>query len=376
MSLKTQTTWEKNKPRFDLGDTRFYEKRFPEKNDVVIVKVKRVAEMGAYVSLLEYNGLEGMILMSELSKRRIRSVKKIVRVGRHEVVLVLRVDQEKGYIDLSKKRVAQEDILRCEERFSKSKKVNQIISHVAQKHQIRVEELNKLITWPLQKIYGHALNAFRNPDFATEIVHTLDISDAIKQSLLKDINLRLASHTMRMRARIDLWCYGPAGVDAVRDVLIKGKEVASRGYDKADVKIKLIAPPQYTLITECLDKTDGEKRLDAAIDFMLKAIKEYSGGDGKRQGEYLIIGGEDEKILDGLDDENKSDKESSSDEESDDDDDEEEEEEDEGMGRIEDVETLPEGNIESDSDAEQSSTEIEKNEKNENINLKMCDKNS
>lgn len=94
----------KSKPRFDLGDIRFYEHKFPEKEELVMVKVKRIAEMGAYVSLLEYNGLEGMILMSELSKRRIRSVKKIVRVGRHEVVLVLRVDQEKGYIDLSKKR--------------------------------------------------------------------------------------------------------------------------------------------------------------------------------------------------------------------------------------------------------------------------------
>lgn len=118
--------------RFNVGDTRFYEERFPEKEELVMVKVSRVAEMGAYVTLLEYSGLEGMILMSELSKRRIRSVKKLVRVGRHEVVLVLRVDKEKGYIDLSKKRVSPEDIVRCEERFSKSKKVHQIMFHIAQ----------------------------------------------------------------------------------------------------------------------------------------------------------------------------------------------------------------------------------------------------
>lgn len=90
--------------RFNLGDIRFYERQYPEKEELVMVKVTRSAEMGAYVSLLEYNGVEGMILMSELSKRRIRSVKKVVRVGRHEVALVLRVDKEKGYIDLSKKR--------------------------------------------------------------------------------------------------------------------------------------------------------------------------------------------------------------------------------------------------------------------------------
>ena len=34
----------------------------------------------------------------------------LVQVGRQEPVMVLRVDKEKGYIDLSKRRVAAEDI--------------------------------------------------------------------------------------------------------------------------------------------------------------------------------------------------------------------------------------------------------------------------
>ena len=37
-----------------------------------------------------------MILLSELSRRRIRSIQKLIRVGRNEVVVVLRVDREKG----------------------------------------------------------------------------------------------------------------------------------------------------------------------------------------------------------------------------------------------------------------------------------------
>ena len=48
-----------------------------------------------------------MILLSELSRRRIRSIQKLIRVGRNEVVVVLRVDKEKGYIDLSKRRVSR-----------------------------------------------------------------------------------------------------------------------------------------------------------------------------------------------------------------------------------------------------------------------------
>ena len=55
----------------------------------------------AHYSQLEYDNTEGMILLSELSRRRIRSVQKLIRVGRNEVVVVLRVDKEKGvpYVD-------------------------------------------------------------------------------------------------------------------------------------------------------------------------------------------------------------------------------------------------------------------------------------
>ena len=56
----------------------------------------QIAEMGAYVKLLEYDNIDGMILLSELSRRRIRSIQKLIRVGRNEVVVVLRVDREKG----------------------------------------------------------------------------------------------------------------------------------------------------------------------------------------------------------------------------------------------------------------------------------------
>ena len=61
-----------------------------------MVNVRSIAEMGAYVHLLEYNNIEGMILLSELSRRRIRSINKLIRIGRDECVVVIRVDKDKG----------------------------------------------------------------------------------------------------------------------------------------------------------------------------------------------------------------------------------------------------------------------------------------
>ena len=65
-------------------------------------------------------------MYSELSRRRIRSINKLIRVGKTEAVMVMRVDPDKGYIDLSKRRVAPEDIAACEDRYLRAKTVRHV----------------------------------------------------------------------------------------------------------------------------------------------------------------------------------------------------------------------------------------------------------
>ncbi len=166
-----------------------------------MVNVKRIAEMGAYVHLLEYNNIEGMILLSELSRRRIRSVNKLIRIGKTEPVVVIRVDKEKGkknkeelkpgtelryrnrnltttfnlltlllariisgYIDLSKRRVAAEDIEKCNEQFSKAKAVNSILRHVADllgyETDAQLEELYIKTAWHFEDKYKRKASAY------------------------------------------------------------------------------------------------------------------------------------------------------------------------------------------------------------------------
>lgn len=66
-----------------------------------------------------------------------------------------------GYIDLSKRRVSPEDIVKCEERYNKSKMVHSIMRHVAEKTQTPIETLYESIGWPLNKRFGHAIDAFK-----------------------------------------------------------------------------------------------------------------------------------------------------------------------------------------------------------------------
>jgi translation initiation factor 2 subunit 1 len=70
-------------------------------------------------------------------------------------------DPDTGYIDLSKRRVSPEDLVKCEEQYEKGKAVDSILTQVAKKRDMDAEKLYEMIAWPLSKTYGHAYEAFR-----------------------------------------------------------------------------------------------------------------------------------------------------------------------------------------------------------------------
>ncbi|CAM6094054.1 unnamed protein product [Calypogeia fissa] len=274
-----------------ITDCRMYEARYPEVDDVVMVQVKNIAEMGAYVALLEYNNIEGMILLSELSRRRIRSISSLIKVGRQEPVMVLRVDRDKGYIDLSKRRVSEEDVAGCEERYNKSKLVHSIMRHVAETMDADLEDLYAHVGWPLYKKYGHAFEAFKlivtDPDSVlnsltkevkepgSEVAVTVPaMTDDVKDALIKNIRRRMTPQPLKIRADIELKCFQYDGVLHIKDAMRRAEEA---GTDDCPVKIKLVAPPLYVLTTQTLDKDLGIAVLDQAIKACEKEIDKHKG---------------------------------------------------------------------------------------------------
>ena len=71
--------------------------------------------------------MEGLILSTEVTRKRVKSVNKFIKIGRMETMMVIRVDKEKRYIDLSKKKVQPEEANRAEKFFKKAKAVHNIM---------------------------------------------------------------------------------------------------------------------------------------------------------------------------------------------------------------------------------------------------------
>jgi translation initiation factor 2 subunit 1 len=281
----------------DEKDCRMYEAKYPEVDDLVIVQVKMVAEMGAYVELLEYNNIEGMILLSELSRRRIRSINKLIRVGRREIVVVLRVDKEKGYIDLSKRRVSPEEMAKCEARYNKSKAVHSILRHVAEINKVPQISLYEKFGWDLYKKFGHAHNAFKLiVGESDKVLDAYDIDPAIKESLVKDIQRRMTPQAIKLRADLEVTCFAEAGIDAIKEALAAGEACST---DDIKISIKLVAPPLYVMMTTHDEKEIGIAALEKACEQIQTTII-AKGGDLTIKTAARAVSERDDKILSSL----------------------------------------------------------------------------
>jgi translation initiation factor 2 subunit 1 len=227
------------------------------------------------VELCEYNRCEGMILLSEVSRRRIRSINKLLKVGRLEVALVLRVDEAKGYIDLSKRRVTPEDAQSTMARYTSSKAVHQIMRHVAEVTGASFPQLCEQITWPLYAKWGHAIAAFQaaihNPDKALE---GIEITPEVRKSLLLDIGRRLTPQPIRFRADVEVTAYTYEGVNALRTALLAGEACST---ETVKVNVKLVAPPLYVVLCTSLDRDEGIRLLEVAVEAISNKIKELGG---------------------------------------------------------------------------------------------------
>ncbi|XP_063713557.1 eukaryotic translation initiation factor 2 subunit 1-like [Symsagittifera roscoffensis] len=291
---------------------RFYRAKFPAPDELVMVTIKQIEDMGAYVQLLEYNNIEGMILMGELSRRRIRSINKLIRVGRNEAVVVVRVDPVKGYIDCSKRRASPEDRDLCHSKHAKGNKINLILRNVAQKLQYKednqLEELYSKSAWYFDEKFKQdnaSFEWFKKAVADSSVLDECPLDNNVREVLLAEIQRRLAPNPVKIRADVEVSCFNFEGIDAIKRALKRGIACST---EEMQISVNLIAPPTYVLTVTTLDHTDGLAAVNKAMGEIEESIEE-SGGSFKVVSEPKVVNRADDlefaKQLEKLEQENQ-----------------------------------------------------------------------
>ena len=92
--------------------------------------------------------------------------------------------------------------------------------------------------------------------------------------MMSNIRKRLTPQAIKLRADIEVSCFGYDGIDAVKSALLAGQDLST---PQVPLKIRLVAPPLYVMVSTCIDKQIGLQTLNDAISKIEQCIKLSSG---------------------------------------------------------------------------------------------------
>ena len=210
---------------------------------------------------------------------------------------VLNVDPKKGFIDLSKKQVKADAIELCKKRYSNSKKVEDIVKKLAVHTNTSMEKIYKKLIWPLYKTHKHALDGLQEILAGNHsILDNLKVDQKIKDELMNILKEKLVPQPVKIRADFKLTCYTFEGIEAIKEALLNGEK---KGTEKIPIKFTIIGSPLYECSLTAINKEEGFKIMNQALDEVKNSIK-AKNGSYLLETKPMIIGGDEKSLTEQL----------------------------------------------------------------------------
>lgn len=250
---------------------KFYKERLPEPGDLVVGRITKVnQEIGINVSLLEYDNdvtesnydnYQAMIQLGESTRKRRVNLKKLFRVGTDEVLEVVKVDKEKGYIDLSKKTVTENESKETLKRYNNRKNLIECMKFLSRKTDIPLENLMEQYVWgSLEKDTDFRMFFWSQ---VMEITSQEGVQHFSKEhyEILKE---KVKPLVYSCVATVEVRCFDKDGLTVIKDAF-------------SDIpNSKLISPPQYSISFEGSDPEDVRSKVDKQVNKILENPKVVS----------------------------------------------------------------------------------------------------
>lgn len=249
---------------------RFYENEYPEVDDLVMVTFREINDHCVKVTLPEYNDIEGMILLSQLSKRKyIKRISKIARIGTMGVALV--TERKGPHIDLSIKYLTDKEKVETREKFKKIKRLDNFIKSVSMTANVPVSYLYENIFWQMDSDDIHEQLAEAYYDF-DEVFGDFEIDDKVKEAMQKQISIKYLPKPMRFTQTFQLR-HPIGGVEKIKDTLLKLTEQVD-----PELKIEVVhnCAPEYALTIGAL-RDQREEKMKEVFDTLQKIVEENDG---------------------------------------------------------------------------------------------------
>jgi len=242
----------------------------PEQGEIVLATITKVMDHGAYVTLDEYDDIQGFLHISEIAPGWIRSVSRFVKDGEKKVLLVKKVNTKRGDIDLSLKQVSKDQKKQKLKEVKKFEKGKTLLQNVQEKAKLSDEEIEKLedsIYTKFDSVYDAFIEIGRN---GIESIKDLKLGGKTV-TVIGEICSKIKLPSVEIRGIMEITCEKADGVEIIKKVLL--------GVLKKDptIDITYLGAPKYRLSITSDNFKSAEKSLKPIVEEIQTNIEKKKG---------------------------------------------------------------------------------------------------
>jgi translation initiation factor 2 subunit 1 len=238
---------------------------FPEEGELVFCTVTKIQYHAVTVQLDEYDQ-PGLIPISEVSAGRIRNIRDFVEENKKIVCKVIRVDPERGHIDLSLRRVNDSQRRGKTESIKQEQKAEKIVSVLAERLKKPVEQLYKEIAPHVLKHYIWLFLAFEDVVEKNLSLEKLGLHKELADKLEELIRDKIKPRKVEIVTKISIKTYDEQGLEMIKQAFAKVNEIDN------SVQIGYLGGGAYRLLITAKDYKKAEGLLKKIEDQMTSML--------------------------------------------------------------------------------------------------------
>lgn len=257
----------------------FYKKQgLPEEDSLIICTVKKILPNSVFVDLDEYQNIEGMIHISEISPGRIRNLRDFVKENKKLVCKVLKVDRIKNHVDLSLRRVNLAQRKQKDIEYKQEIKAEKLFENLAKELKTDMNDIYNNIAGKLLQEYGSLYDSFIEIIKENKDLKELNIPENYRKSFISMIKDKIKMPEACISGTLILSSSKPNGIQIIKNILNKISDIAKT--KKYNIIIKYISAPNYKITVTSNDYKTAERIIEELSNEALALIKK-SGGIGE-----------------------------------------------------------------------------------------------
>jgi translation initiation factor 2 subunit 1 len=235
---------------------------FPEESEVVLCTVLNVLHNTVFVLLDEYDR-KGVIHISEISPGRIRNIRDFVVEGKKILCKILRINEERGHIDLSLRRVTESQKRDKNAQIKMEQKAEKILELACKETKKDLKQTYYKIKIPVFSKYQTLYSCFEDVVAGNFDLSELKMDAEFEKSLKALILTKIRPPEVEIRGSLMLESYEPEGIEIIKEALRRGK--------KEDISIIYLGAGKFNVLIKAEDFKMAEGKLKKSMD----AITEY-----------------------------------------------------------------------------------------------------